>query len=112
MKFGLSEKTLTMLLDFFVQFPEVEQVKVYGSRAKGNFKRGSDIDLAFYAHTESPLEGKLRVELEELPIPYLFDITDYYRLDHADLKDHIDRVGQVLFEKEKSKWALLVDEIK
>ena len=46
MKYGLSDQVITKIIDVFTKFPEVKEVILYGSRAKGNYKRGSDIDLA------------------------------------------------------------------
>ena len=70
-------------------------VKIYGSRAKGNFQRGSDIDLAF----SSPVNysAELNEALDELPTPYLFDVTHYETLKHDGLKSHIDRVVVVIY---------------
>ena len=100
--FGLPEATLKLIRDYFSNIPEIEKVKIYGSRAKGNYERGSDIDLAFYSHAEEDLTGQLLTELDELPTPYLFDVTNYYKLDHPQLKDHIDRVGIVFYVKSKT----------
>jgi len=89
--FGLSDHTLELITNCLRQFPEIGWVKIYGSRAKGDFQRGSDIDLAF----SSPVDysAELREALDELPTPYLFDVTHYETLRHKELKDHIERVG-------------------
>lgn len=97
MKFGLPKKTLKLICDFFSKYPEIEQVKIYGSRAMGNYERGSDIDLVFYAKTDKDLTGQLLTGLDELPIPYLFDVTNYYKISHVTLKEHIDRVGKLIY---------------
>jgi len=102
-EFGLSEQTKEQLRDFFTRYPEIEQVKIYGSRAKGNYEKGSDIDLAFYAETDQTLEGHLLAELDELSTPYLFSVTDYYKITHKSLKEHIDRVGKILYENKKEQ---------
>jgi len=109
MKFGLPNKTINILQEFFACFPEIEKVNIYGSRAKGNFDNGSDVDLAFYAKTDKMMTGQLLTEINELPVPYLFDIIDYNRITHLPLKEHIDRVGKVLYSKagkRKSKCCL------
>ena len=95
--FGLSEQTLALIIDCIRQFPEIVWVKVYGSRAKGDYQRGSDIDLAFSSATDCSAE--LLGALDELPTPYLFDVTHYETLRHEELKGHIDRVGVVLYER-------------
>jgi predicted nucleotidyltransferase len=95
--FGLNEQTLKLIADCIRNFPEINWVKIYGSRAKGDFERGSDIDLAF----SSPVDysAELHEALDELPTPYLFDVTHYETLRHAELKEHIERVGVVFYER-------------
>jgi predicted nucleotidyltransferase len=95
--FGLNEQALTLIIDCVRNFPEIHWVKVYGSRAKGDFQRGSDIDLAF----SSPVDysAELHEALDELSTPYLFDVTHYESLRHEGLKEHIERVGVVFYER-------------
>ncbi len=97
--FGLPQKTIDLIKEYFKNIPEIESVKVYGSRAKGTYETGSDIDFAFFSHSQKDLSRKLLTELDELPTPYLFNVTDYYKLDHQELKNHIDRVGMIFYEK-------------
>lgn len=95
--FGLSPETLAAITASLQRHPEIAWAKIYGSRAKGNYARGSDIDLAF----SSPVDcaADLLEELDALPIPYLFDVTHYESLGHEGLKAHIDRVGVVIYER-------------
>ena len=95
--FGLSEHTMALIVDRIRQFPEIVWVKIYGSRAKGDYDRGSDIDLAF--SSSSDCSAELHEALDELPTPYLFDVTHYESLRHDGLKTHIDRVGVVFYER-------------
>jgi len=95
--FGVSEQTLTLITDCIRKFPEINWVKIYGSRAKGDFQRGSDIDLAFSSSVDYSAE--LHEALDDLPTPYLFDVTHYETLRHAGLKEHIERVGVVFYER-------------
>ena len=95
--FGLSEHTLAQIAGCIRQFPEIVWVKIYGSRAKGDYQRGSDIDLVFSSPTDCSAE--LRGALEELPTPYLFDVTHYESLRHKGLKAHIERVGVVFYQR-------------
>ncbi len=96
--FGLSEQTLELISGCINRFSEIVWVKIYGSRARGDFQRGSDIDLAF----SSPVDysAELHEALDELPTPYLFDVTHYETLRHKELKEHIERVGVVFYERE------------
>jgi predicted nucleotidyltransferase len=96
--FGLDGKTLAAISACLRQFPEIAWAKVYGSRAKGNYERGSDIDLAFSSPTDCSAD--LLEALDALPTPYLFDVTHVETLRHEGLKAHIDRVGQVLYQRE------------
>jgi len=95
--FGLSEQTLKLIAGCFRNFPEINWVKIYGSRAKGDYQRGSDVDLAFSSSVDCSAE--LHEALDELPTPYLFDVTHYETLRHAGLKEHIERVGVVFYER-------------
>lgn len=95
--FGLSEDSLSLITGCIQQFPEISWVKIYGSRAKGDYQRGSDIDLVF----SSPVDysAELHEALDDLPTPYLFDVAHYETLRHAGLKEHIERVGVVFYQK-------------
>ncbi|MCS6989907.1 MAG: nucleotidyltransferase domain-containing protein [Chloroherpetonaceae bacterium] len=100
MKFGLKEETIAKIQAVFEKYPEVERVVIYGSRAKGNFRQGSDIDLTLIGErlTESH-RAKIASELDELNTPYLFDVSIYHRLRSPDLEEHIRRVGKIFYEK-------------
>ncbi|MCP4251817.1 MAG: nucleotidyltransferase domain-containing protein [Candidatus Scalindua sp.] len=103
--FGLPQTTIDLLRGYFSHIPEIEKVVIYGSRAKETYERGSDIDFAFFSHSEEDLTGKLLVELDELSTPYLFNVTNYYKLKHQELKEHIDRAGIVFYETIGRKYA-------
>ncbi len=100
--FGLPQTTIDLLRDYFSHIPEIEKVVIYGSRAKETYEKGSDIDFAFFSLSEEDLTGQLLMELDELPTPYLFNVTNYYKLKHQELKEHIDRVGIVFYETASS----------
>ena len=100
-RFGITGRSYRLLLETLSAHPEIEEVILFGSRAKGNFRRGSDIDLAIKGN-ECTAELALKLSgyvNEELPIPYQVDIVDYGSIAHQELKDHIDRVGICLFRK-------------
>ena len=101
MKFGLNDKTITKINSVFVKYPELEEVIIYGSRAKGNFREGSDIDITLKGQglTGSVL-SKIFWEINDLNTPYLFDILIYDQLNSPDLVEHINRVGQVFYTKQ------------
>lgn len=106
--FGITKKTYTMLLELLSGYPEVEEAWLFGSRAKGTHKKGSDIDLTIKGSDCNPdlAITIANIANEELPIPYQVDIIDYSTIDNPDLKDHIDRVG-ILFYSSSKKEAKL-----
>jgi len=100
-EFGITDKSYRLLLDTFSKYPEVEQVILFGSRAKGNYKQGSDIDLSIKGKN-CKLETAVNISAiinERLPIPYHVDVIDYASLQHPDLKEHIDRAGILFFSQ-------------
>ncbi|HET8753260.1 MAG TPA: nucleotidyltransferase domain-containing protein [Salinimicrobium sp.] len=102
MKFGLKEETVAKINSVFKKHPEVEEVIIYGSRAKENYRDGSDIDLSIKGGlmTNSVL-SKINCEIDELNTPYLFDISILDQLNSSDLKEHIHRVGKVFYKKQE-----------
>ena len=97
--FGLDPKTIEYIKEVFKRHPEIETAKIYGSRAMGNFKYNSDVDLALLGDFSWDLTGHIHEELDSLPTPYLFDITDYKRINENALKEHIDKFGAVFYKK-------------
>jgi len=101
MSFGLSNKTLTYIIDNMKEFREIEGVKIYGSRALGNYKRGSDIDLALIGedvNEQIVLELSKRLN-QELPLPYHFNIIAYGSIKNEALIEHIDQYGIMIFSR-------------
>lgn len=95
--FGLPERTINELLEYFKTKSEIEKVVIYGSRAKGTYKNGSDIDFAIWTNKDSL--ANIAAELDELPTPYMFDVTNYKTLPHENLKKSIDKDGIVFYTK-------------
>lgn len=96
--FGLPERTINELLEFFKMKPEIQKVVIYGSRAKGTYKNGSDIDFAIWSDIENSSE--IAAELDELQTPYMYDVTDYKTLSHENLKKSIDKDGIVFYKRD------------
>jgi len=92
-RFGLSDKNLEAIKAVLRKYDEIESVKIFGSRAKGNFKRYSDIDLALFGDFELKTLMEVRASLEELDVIYQFDVVHYESLKNEELQRHIDRVG-------------------
>lgn len=93
MKYGLSDEDVQKIILVIEQYEEVTDVILYGSRALGTYKKGSDIDLCLKGQTSTLLLLNIRMKLEDLNLPYEFDVSLYERLDNPALRDHIDRVG-------------------
>lgn len=101
MNFGLSDNTISKLKHVLSRHSKIKEVLVYGSRAKGNYKEGSDIDLAIKGENFDYNDLVLLMQdLDELNLPYEIDIVNYSQIDNPDLIDHIDRVGKILYRKE------------
>jgi len=101
MRFGLDEQTILKLQAAFKHFPAIDKVLIYGSRAKGNFKKGSDIDLTLVGcQLDQRQCSDIAEALDDLLLPYMIDLSVYHLLNHEELQEHIDRVGQVLYEKQ------------
>lgn len=97
-KFGLPQRTIDELLGYFSTKPAIEKVLIFGSRAKGTYHNGSDIDFAVWTEDH---ENFFRVssELDELPTPYKFDVVDYKNLIHDGMKNSIDKDGVLFYQK-------------
>ena len=101
MKHGLSEATVQKIQGAFARFQAIDKAVLYGSRAKGNFKTGSDIDLTLFGQALTPdLCSTIASELDDLLLPYTIDLSIFDTLDHPKLKEHIERVGVVFYERD------------
>lgn len=100
MRFGLRDKDIGDLESVFSQFKEIESVLIYGSRAKGNYREGSDIDLTLLGHGLNIHHlAQLELKIDELMLPYKFDISIMENISNPDLVDHIRRVGKIFYTR-------------
>jgi predicted nucleotidyltransferase len=100
---GLTRETVDRIRSVLARFPQVEKAVLYGSRAKGNYKRGSDIDLTLFGSGLNPsVLSQISSGLDDLLLPQKIDISIFAKISHADLIDHIRRVGVVLYEKQRA----------
>ncbi|MFO7153986.1 MAG: nucleotidyltransferase domain-containing protein [Caldicoprobacter oshimai] len=104
MSFGISKKSYDYIIYALSQCPAIEKAGIFGSRAMGAYKNGSDIDLVIYGRNITPeVVNRLSVMLnEELPVPYYFDIVHYDSLRNGSLKSHIDKYGKIFYYREKN----------
>jgi predicted nucleotidyltransferase len=98
--FGLKQETLAQIREVLQAFPEVEECVIYGSRAMGNHRYNSDIDLSLFGKKLS-LTELLRIEneLDDLLLPYQIDLSISHQIDNPELVKHIQEFGKVLFER-------------
>ena len=98
MKYGLIERDFIYINEAIREFPEIEEVILFGSRAKGNYKIGSDVDLAIKGDRITyEITARFADCLnEEKPLPYFFDVVHYEAIANPILKAHIDHVGITL----------------
>ena len=100
MTFGLAEKVVERVVDVFKGHSDIEKVIIYGSRAKGTFRAGSDIDLTLLGASLTPsLLSVIASELDALNTAYLFDLSIFNELKSQELIEHIERVGQVFYQR-------------
>ena len=100
MKFGLTDDSIQLIHDILKKYPEVEKAIIYGSRAKGNYRPGSDIDLTLLGtNLTYNIRSQIASDLDDSYSPYLFDISIFDKLNSPDLEEHINRVGQIFYEK-------------
>lgn len=99
MNFGLSEKCIEMMISALCRYKEIEKAEIFGSRGRGNYKNGSDVDLAIYGSLiTSDIVHNLRRQLnEELPLPYYFDVVHYESIKDKAFKDQIDTDGKMFW---------------
>ncbi|WP_215222650.1 nucleotidyltransferase family protein [Echinicola shivajiensis] len=98
MKFGLLTEEIESINKIFSEFPAISKVILYGSRAKGNYRPASDIDLT--------IEGEgfdlsdlfdLENRLDDILLPYKIDLSIKKHIDNQELLDHINRVGEIFY---------------
>ena len=99
MKFGLSDTVIRELQDVFRRHANIKKVLIFGSRSKGNYRAGSDIDLAVVGQgiDYSQLLA-IQCEIDDLELLYSIDLLDYQKEKGTPIGDHIDRVAQIFYE--------------
>ena len=102
MKFGLKENIIEKINKIFSEYSKIEKVYIYGSRAKGNYRNGSDIDISMVGKGLK-YNDQLDIydKIDDLLLPYMVDLSIYDQIDNQNLTDHIDRVGKVFYEKDE-----------
>lgn len=99
--FGLKEGDIKSIIGILQQQPEVKEALIFGSRAKGNYRAGSDVDMAIKG---DGINLKIITHIsyllnEETIMPYQFDVLNYHSIRNAELVEHIDRAGISFYKK-------------
>ena len=100
MQFGIKDEIIDRIQQVFAHVPEIDEAILFGSRAKGNFKPGSDIDIALVGDgLKLSLVNKTSLLLDDLMLPYTFDLAVLKQITNDNLLSHIERVGVILYSK-------------
>ena len=104
MKFGLKKTTIEKIQSVFARYPQVEKAVLYGSRATGTYKNGSDIDLTLFGGDDLTLNILYHImdDLDDLLLPYIIDLSIFHHISDPDVVEHIQRVGLTFYEKGKT----------
>ena len=94
---GLKSNEIEKIQMVFANHAEIEKVIVYGSRAKGNHRPYSDIDLSLVGNIDLTLQNKIELELDDLLLPYKFDVSIFYKIENKELIEHINRIGKTIY---------------
>jgi predicted nucleotidyltransferase len=100
LRFGLKEATIIAINSVFSGYSEIEKAMIYGSRAMGNYRNGSDIDLTLLGDSLTYTQlNRIETQIDDLLLPYSVDLSLFNHLDNPDLIEHIKRVGKIFYEQ-------------
>lgn len=107
MRFGLKETTIKKIGAVFARYPQIEKAILYGSRAKGDYKNGSDIDLTLQGGEALTLDtlSPIMTDLDDLLLPYTIDLSILRHINDPEVIDHIQRVGATFYEKTTAPYG-------
>jgi Nucleotidyltransferase domain. len=99
-RFGLSEAIIQRLCAVLAQYPQVEQAVLYGSRATGTYRNGSDIDLALFGD-DLNLQTlcKIMNAIDDLMLPHSVDLVIFGQVSDPDLKGAHSAAGVVFYQR-------------
>ncbi|RNC76698.1 hypothetical protein DA717_14480 [Piscirickettsiaceae bacterium NZ-RLO2] len=100
MKYGLSTESIEEICNVLSKYPEVQEAIIYGSRARGDYRQGSDIDLTLKGMSLN-LSTLTRIEneIDDLLLPYEMDLSSFEALSDANLISNIEKQGKVLYSR-------------
>jgi len=105
MTYGLKETTIQKICAVLARHPQVEKAVLYGSRARGSYKNGSDIDLTLYGGADLTLKvlSTILDELDDLLLPYMIDLSIFHDIQDPAVVEHIRRVGVTFYERKEDR---------
>lgn len=98
---GLAQNELDLIVGVFRSHPEVVAARIFGSRAKGTHTPRSDVDLAVWGDVDDLTAARIAADLDELPLPYHFDVKPVANIALPALREHIDRVGILVYPPDR-----------
>ena len=102
MLYGLKGETIEEILGVLAKYPRIAEAVLYGSRAKGTYRNGSDIDLTLKGTALTSADARrVASDLDDSFLPYSFDVSVFDKISNPDLVEHINRVGIVFYERSK-----------
>ena len=103
MIYGLDNSVVQKIQQVFAGFPQINEGILYGSRAKGNYKPGSDIDLTVKGENLTlSVMNQVGLNIDDLMLPYIVDISVFSHIKNPDLLEHIHRIGITFYQKESA----------
>jgi predicted nucleotidyltransferase len=104
MIYGLKTTVVEKIRQVLAGYPDVKKAILYGSRAMGNYKSGSDIDLTLDGATLTSKQlNKMEIELDDLLLPYEIDLSIHHQIENPDLLEHVKRVGVIFYARAKDQ---------
>jgi predicted nucleotidyltransferase len=97
--YGLPNRVVDQINGVFSEYASVEKAILYGSRAKGTYKNGSDIDLTLFGQVSFQELLSIETQLDDLLLPWMIDLSIYNHIDNPPFIEHIERVGLVFFSR-------------
>jgi predicted nucleotidyltransferase len=100
--FGLPDKTVNLINENFAKYPKIENGLIYGSRARGYYKNGSDVDLTILGDISQKDKNRISGLIDDLPIPYMCDLSVFKNIKNENLIEHIERIGQTFYQRSET----------
>ena len=101
-RFGLDEKIVENIIKILEKYEEVESAKIFGSRARGDYRKASDIDIALFGnHITSSINTQIFYEIDDLYLPYKIDLINFNSISQENkIRDNIVKEGVEFYAKQ------------